>query len=143
MALSASDLEAIEALIKQRSPASETAKEPMIVKPDVAIGDIITKVATAGLVAGMGWLITSVSSMKTTQALIAQEQNNQKVVIERVEQSVAEGTRDRYPRAEAIRDTTLINTRIDEFVQKQKEGFSRIEQIEQELAIMKATNRAN
>jgi len=78
--------------------------------------------------------------MQTQQALIIQEQANQKAAMADLKKVVDDGTHDRYTRKEALDDHADFLLKMSEFKTKQTAGFTRIEKLEQELAIMKATN---
>lgn len=107
MSLSREDIE----LIRQSMPPPSA---------QIPIGDVLTKVATAGLAAGMLWLVSSVSTMKTSQALIKKdvEHNATKLV------TIEEQTKDRFTRqdfereqAELLRDMQRIRNDIEDNIE--------------------------
>lgn len=112
MALNKSDLEAIEVLIQSRQSVNPAPHESRIVKPDINLGDILTKIATAISLALLMWVGTSVSDMQTQQALIVQQQESQKISLQEMRATINEGTRDRFTRQDFNSEITALADQV-------------------------------
>lgn len=139
MALSQSDLESVATLLAARQPADPQPHKTIVAAPSMNVSDVLTKLATAISLALLMWVGRSVSEMRISQALIVQEQSAAKEDRAELKRIVDSGTRDRYSRAEALDDKAQLVEQLLSIKSRQAEGFTRLEKLEQKLAIMEAT----